>query len=56
MSDLDPIAKLAMTPRSQKEAGIHHLEWADESLSRAASVVGVIFGIMILATLLAVSI
>ena len=56
MSDLDPIAKLAMTPRNQKEAGIHYLEWADESLNKAASMVGIIFGFMILATLLVVSI
>lgn len=56
MTDLDPIAKLAMTPRSQKEAGIHYLEWADESLTKAASVVGLIFGFMILVTLLVVSI
>lgn len=56
MSEIDPIAKLAMTPRSQKEAGIHYLEWKDDSIHPAALVVIFIAIFIAGITLFAVSI
>lgn len=56
MSDQDPITKLAMTPRSQQEAGIHYLEWKDESVQPATMVVILIVAAIALISLLTVSV
>ena len=56
MNDIDPIAKLAMTPRSQKEAGIDHYEWKGDDLRSVAVTVSLVIGFMLLATVLTLSI
>lgn len=52
----DPIAKLAMTPRNQKEAGIHYLEWKENDLSPMFKTISMVFIFMLFATVLVVSI
>jgi hypothetical protein len=42
MTDQDPITKLAMTPRSQVEAGIQHMEWRDTGVQSATLAVIII--------------
>lgn len=56
MTDQDPITKLAMTPRSQKEAGIDHYEWKDETIQPATLVVILIVTAIAVISLLAVSV
>lgn len=56
MSDIDPIAKLAMTPRSQKEAGIEHFEWKGDDVRSVAVTVSMVLIFMVFATLLSLSI
>jgi len=56
MNDQDPITRLVMTPRSQKEANIHYLVWKDEEYKPAILVVTMIASLMVLVSLLVVSI
>ena len=56
MTDIDPIAKLAMTPRSQKEAGIDHYDWKGDDLRSVGVTLSLVIAFMVFATLLSLSI
>ena len=56
MNDQDPITRIVMTPRSQKEANIHYLAWKDDEFKPAIIVVTLLAGLLAIISLVLVSI